>query len=290
MLVDLVHTVTADDVALDGVLRTPARARSDLGLDLVIMHHGVGGNFYRQSFFDDLGTALLEAGCAALRVNNRGHAQVVAGPHGNLGARYEVVDDARQDWRAWLDFAERAGYRRIALWGHSLGGVKTIYYQAVEVDPRVVCAIASSPPRFEFDAFLNSEDGPRFKTDMEQAQALVAAGQAEATVAAVVPVVQTFTARTYVDKYGPSSRYDILRHVASTRVPLLVTLGELEIDGLAFRDLAKEGPALHDRAALVQYALIAGADHSYATREAELWRTARSWLGAVGVAPAVATR
>jgi len=61
-------------------------------------------------------------------------------------------------------------------------------------------------------------------------------------------------------------------------VPLLVTLGELEIDGLAFRDLAARGPGLHAVAPQVSYALIAGADHSYATRVPELWDAFHGWL------------
>jgi hypothetical protein len=55
-------------VRLDGALRTPETGRqSRLGLDLVICHHGVGGNFYNPYFFDDLGSLLLAQGCAVLR-------------------------------------------------------------------------------------------------------------------------------------------------------------------------------------------------------------------------------
>ena len=63
-----------------------------------------------------------------------------------LGAAYEIVDDCRHDLLAWLDLLrERAG-PRIALVGHSLGAVKTIYALAHE-DVPLQCAIAISPPR-----------------------------------------------------------------------------------------------------------------------------------------------
>src|SRR5579859_3253047 len=140
MTVDLVHVETADGVRLDGALRTPdGGIERQLGLDLVICHHGVGGNFYNPYFFDDLGSLLVDQGCAMLRVNSRGHDLVYRGPRGKLGAEYELLDDSRRDWRAWLDFGSSAGYQRIAVWGHSLGAVKTIYYQSEERDPRVVC-------------------------------------------------------------------------------------------------------------------------------------------------------
>jgi pimeloyl-ACP methyl ester carboxylesterase len=287
MHADLVHVETADGVRLDGALRTPAAGRDGLlGLDLLICHHGVAGNFYNQYFFDDLGALLLEEGCAVLRVNSRGHDQVYRGPRGKLGAEYEILDDCRLDWRAWLDFAAASGYSRVGVWGHSLGAVKTIYYQSVESDARVVCAVASSPPRFSYAAYLGSDRGPRFKADMDRAQELVGAGQPEAIVEVAVPIASTFTARTYVDKYGPDSPYDILTHIPSAVAPLLVTLGELEINNLAFRDLAERGPTLHAASPQVGYSLVPGADHSYASRVPELCTTFRGWLTEVGVAPA----
>jgi pimeloyl-ACP methyl ester carboxylesterase len=290
MNVQLVHVETADGVRLDGALRTPGvGVNRRLGLDMVICHHGVGDNFYNRSFFDDLGALLLAEGCAVLRVNSRGHDLVYRTPPGTLGAEYEVVDVSRLDGGAWRGFAASSGYQRIGLWGHSLGAVKTIYYQSVERDPRVVCAIASSPPRFAYDAYAASEDGPRFTGDMARAQQLVQGGQPEAIVEAAVPLVTTFSARTYVDKYGPDSRYDIFAHVPAASAPLLVTLGELEISGLAFRDLAARGPALHATSPRLSYRLVAGADHSYTDRVPDLWRTVRGWLSEVGIAPAAAS-
>ena len=291
MNAELVYVETADGVRLDGALRTPAPGVTpQLGLDLVICHHGVGGNFYNQYFFDDLGSLLIETGCAVLRVNSRGHDQVYRGPHGKLGAEYEVVDDCRLDWRAWLDFAASAGYDRVGVWGHSLGAVKTIYYQSVEHDRRVVCAVASSPPRFSYAAYLSSDQGARFKVDIDRARQLVGAGQPTAIVEAAVPLVATFTARTYVDKYGPDSPYDILARAPESAAPLLVTLGELEIDGLAFRDLAQQGPALQEASPQVSYRLVGGADHSYLTRVPALWDAFRDWLAEVRVAPVTAGR
>src|SRR5581483_7777117 len=124
MQADLVSVETSDGVRLDGALRRPARATEpQLGLDLVICHHGLGGNFYGASFFQGAGDRLLADGCAVLRVNSRGHDQLFNSPRGRLGGACEIVDDCRLDWKAWLDFAEQAGFRRIAIWGHSLGAV-----------------------------------------------------------------------------------------------------------------------------------------------------------------------
>src|SRR5712691_9251975 len=122
---------------------------------------GVGSTFYGPSFFDTVGDALVANGTAILRVNSRGHDQAYHLQQRRLGAAYEVIDDCRLDFTAWLDFAAARGFRRVALWGHSLGAVKTIYFLSVARDPRVICAVASSPPRFVHQAYLDSAGGAR---------------------------------------------------------------------------------------------------------------------------------
>jgi pimeloyl-ACP methyl ester carboxylesterase len=282
MQVELVNTLTADGVRRDGALRRPpAGAPAALGLDLVICHHGVSGNFYNPSFFDPIGDALLAEGCAVLRANSRGHDRLFQGPAGLLGAAAECVDDARLDWRAWLDLAESAGFRRVALWGHSLGAVKTIYTLGTGPDPRVVCAIASSPPRFNYETYLTS---PAFTADLDRARQLIAEGQPETLLQAQVPSPGLYTARTYLDKYGPAKRYDYVKHLPKLPVPLLLVLGGLE-GGLNFAWLAEHGPSLASD--LLTFQLIAGADHRYSGRVAELWQAARGWLERVAAPTAV---
>ena len=173
MDVELVNVETNDGVRLDGYLRAANASSSPaLAVDVVICHHGVGSNFYVPSFFDKMGDALVATGTAILRVNNRGHDRAYHVQQRRLGAAYELIDDCRQDFNAWLDFAAARGFRRVAVWGHSLGAVKTVYFLSVAPDPRVVCAIASSPPRFVHPAYLSSPQGPRFKADIDQAQHL----------------------------------------------------------------------------------------------------------------------
>src|SRR5262249_36345823 len=160
-----------------------------------------------------VGDDLLRAGCAVLRVNSRGHDVAFTTPRGPLGSAFEIVDDCRHDWKAWLDFAERGGFRRVALWGHSLGAVKTMYYLAQVPEHRLGCAIARSPPRFSYSMFLDSAAGAHFEEDFERATQLIEHGQPETIIDVRVPPPLTtpgrlFTARSYVDKYGPEDQYD----------------------------------------------------------------------------------
>ena len=289
MNVDLITIKASDGVQLDGVLRTPASGTSNsLPVDIVIMHHGVGGNFYRDSFQDLLALKFLERGCAVLRVNNRGHdlAYNAPPPHRRLGAAFENVDECRLDWKAWIDLASARGYKKICVWGHSLGAVKNIYYLAEEDDARIVRAISTSPPRFSYGAYQGHRDGKMFDASVEEAQALVDAKKSDAVIAIEIPTSAIMTPRTFFDKYGPAERFDILTLLPKIQskgaVPLLVTVGGLEgqpknPDRFAFEGLADRLKSM--TAGSLAFRLIDGADHSYTGVTDKLWGAFEAWFG-----------
>jgi pimeloyl-ACP methyl ester carboxylesterase len=285
MGIELVSVRTNDGVRLDGVLTQPANASSNtLGIDAVILHHGVGGNFYRESFFSVLTSALVEQGCAVLRVNNRGHDLMYNVATGRLGAAYEVVDDCRHDWRAWLDFLQFRGYGRICLWGHSLGAVKTIHYLSTEEDARVPLAIAASPPLFSYADYMHKEKAEDFKRLYDKAQTLVESAAGDELLAVTIPTNIVVAARTYVDKYGPEERYNILDALPKVPVPILVTIGSEEGLGLhssdwfPFGGLAQKVSDLSSQTQNLSFEMIEGANHAYAGREDALWSVAQRWV------------
>jgi dipeptidyl aminopeptidase/acylaminoacyl peptidase len=278
MHVELVSVTTTDNVHLHGSLRLPHDTAANLPVDLVICHHGVGGKFYTASFFDAVGDELLARGCGVLRVNSRGHDDVYLEGQRRLGSAYEVVDDCRLDFTAWLDFAVQRGFQRIGIWGHSLGAVKTVYFLGVQDDPRIACAVASSPPRFANSSYRESSDGARFQADIARAESLLAGGQPEALFEALVPVPRWFSARTYLDKYGPNARYDYFEQLPNIRKPLLLTVGSLEADNVSFAPLVERGPTFHGQWPRIAFRNVQGADHSYSARTAELWSDVSSWL------------
>jgi dienelactone hydrolase len=231
-----------------------------------------------------MSAAFLDLGCAVMRVNNRGHDLAFNNPAGRLGAAFETVDDCRLDWAAWTDLAEARGFSKIGLWGQSLGAVKTIYALAVQPDPRVARAITTSPPRFSHSAYRAREDGAAFLAYYDRAQRLVDAGDPDSLFAADLPTSLIATARTYVDKYGPAERYDILKYLPDVQTPLLVTIGGEEgiypdkADRFAFGGLAEKVEALASDLPNVTFELIPGADHAYTNRTDQLWTTVERWL------------
>jgi pimeloyl-ACP methyl ester carboxylesterase len=284
MMVDLVNVTTRDGIRLDGAWRKPhPEHASQLGVDVVIFHHGVGGNFYGPGMFDQYSDALLDRGCAVLRVNNRGHDPVSRAMSGEgatwLGAAYENMDDCRQDWEAWVDFARAAGYQRIGLWGHSLGATKSIYYMATQRDPRVTCVVAGSPPRFSYAAFAALEEGEAFKQVVSLAQQHLGRGHPETLIDTLYPIPLLVTAEVFMQKYGPEEKYDILKHIPHVQSPLLIMVGTAEAQTMmAFQGLPPLLEKLAGAMDHVTFAAVPGADHAYTHQRDYVWGVVSRWL------------
>jgi dienelactone hydrolase len=290
MTVELVTTTTKDGVRLDGTLLRPL-GEAVLGFDAVILHHGYAGNFYvagniyGPSFEGELQERFARAGVAAFRVNSRGHDLAYNSPKGRLGGLYERLEDCVLDWQAWLECADAMGYRRIVPWGQSLGAVKNIYYMAVARDERVPCAIATSPPRLSYSAALQRDVTARLTEQLHQAQRLVEAGQGDALVDMTVPPMFRMTsAQTYLDKWGPEERFNVLARLRDAMAPVLVTVGSEEGKGpeapdwLQFGGLAEELAKIAATTPNVSFELVEGANHAYAGCVDALWSLARDWL------------
>ena len=67
-----------------------------------------------------------------------------------IGSWNERFTDTDEDIAAYLDEAERRGYRHIVLAGHSLGANKVIYYLSRNHDPRVEHFILMSPANVDY--------------------------------------------------------------------------------------------------------------------------------------------
>ena len=285
MHVDLVNVQTSDGVRLDGAWCKPSSEKaSGLPIDAMVLHHGVAGNFYQPSVFDDFGDALLNRGCAVFRVNNRGHDPVSQAAVGDetrrFGGAYEDMEDCVPDWEAWLDFVQAAGYEKIGIWGHSLGATKSIYYMAAQQDLRVRCVIASSPPRFSHSVYSTLEEGEEFRRLYAQAQGYLEGGRPDALMDITIPFPILITARAFIQKYGPEETYDILKHIPRVPVPLLITIGTAEAQTLtSFKGLPPLVARLAGEVENLSFESIPGADHAYTGKRAYVWEVVGRWLG-----------
>jgi len=144
---ELVKTVTADGLILDGFL-APPRGRT---AGAFIFIHGLGSNFYRHSGTDFI-QPFHRINIAVLLANTRGHDMVnrmatTKGERRTFGATHERLSESHYDLDGWIRFAERRGFNRIFLCGHSLGAVKVgLYVRRGKRLRNVRGAIYASPP------------------------------------------------------------------------------------------------------------------------------------------------
>lgn len=287
MLVELVRTTTSDGLRLDGALRA-ANAGQVRQQPTVLVLHGVGGNFYSSSTFEPMLEQLHAAGYPTLTVNTRGHDSVFGAQLGNirkrLGAAYEIVDDCRQDIAAWLKFLAARGVQRMILLGHSLGAIKAVYAQANDSHPSVVAVIAVSPPRLSYTAFMNAPERNVFFESMSIARDLSKEGAGDELFTAKFPFPLLITADSYIDKYGPAERYNLLEFTHLLPSPALFTYGtkELAQGGIAFAGMPEAINKLSAKA-LREVLTVEGADHFYSGVQEALAARVTGWLKEKGI-------
>lgn len=177
----------------------------------------------------------------------------------------------------------------MALLGHSLGALKSVYALSQAEGrpplPPVERLIAISPPRLSYTRFTAGARAEEFLRDFQAAARLVENGAGEELLAIRFPIPYAITARGYVDKYGPSERYNLLTFVERLPVPSLFTFGEQELRGnVAFAGLAEELEALDPPRSRWRVDVLPGADHFYAGAQNDLWARIERWWRATPVA------
>jgi len=282
MLVDLVSTTTQDGVRLDGALLDPnSDASSPLAVDAVLCLPGVGGNFYSSRLQTSLTAPWRELGLSVLWANTRGHdgmnTAITTGRKKRQGAAYEIVDDCRYDVAAWLDLLNDRGLSRVIVFGHSLGAIKAVYALAHDPHQAAVGLIAASPPRLSYKLFREKEDQGLFLASITEAEQHAANDRPLQLMEARFPFPLVITAQSYIDKYGPGQRYDLLRFVGDLTTPSLFTYGELELPGIAFAELPEKLAQIESTDSLTVKTLD-GADHFYSHRHDALSQVTNDWM------------
>lgn len=282
MIVELVQTQTSDGLRLHGALNKHPGVEG-IAPSVVICLHGVASNFYTSSMMATLANGIASEQFDVLRVNTRGRDNccTMATNRGGtrMGAAYEIIDDCRRDVDAWVDLCKSRGYKRVVLLGHSLGAIKVIYAEANDPHELVSQVIALSPPRLSHMAFINGPRSAEYDQSLAVADQAMAMGQPGKLIDITFPFPLLIAAGSYVDKYGPGERYNILEHVAHLRTPTRICFGSEELTGsVAFEglpELISERVAGSRAEMLTTVNVIDGADHMYSQRRDELV----AWVG-----------
>ncbi|HLF35619.1 MAG TPA: alpha/beta fold hydrolase, partial [Cyclobacteriaceae bacterium] len=143
---EMVYTMSEDGVPNAGMIFNVSP--DSAGTTVVIWVHGWGVNFYYPTYVN-IGRSLAEQGYACINVNTRMHdigfnigetktMRIRGGGYWGKPSE-EVLDLA-----AWVDFAEKKGFKHVVLVGHSAGWEAVCRYQAEKQDPRIAGIVLAS--------------------------------------------------------------------------------------------------------------------------------------------------
>ncbi len=279
---ELVH-VRADDGIMNGgaIFLPPAHAANSIA---VIWVHGSGVNFYYPTYVN-IGRALAARGFAVVAVNTRMHdlGTVAAGLQGEKrirgGAYWGRYSEQARDIAAWIDFANRRGFKKVVLAGHSAGTTAVETYQAEKQDSRVAGLVLASG-RFE------PVTTPTDQEMLAQATRLVAEDRGEELLHYPNRPSPSFvSAATFVDlaQWLPTDFFGVRTQdppVMRIRCPILAWFGTNEADIGTEADLTllkstlKRLPTGPSR---VDTLMIQNAGHMYSGEEVQVAQTIARW-------------
>lgn len=296
-MIELVEARARDGLRLHGArhLAEPeVDAAAALDVDGWLLLHGTASNFYQAELLGHVARWAARRGAPAVVANTRGHdplsvalvdrLDAVGQPEGPplrrvLGAAYEAVDECRHDVAGWLDRLAGDGCRRVALVGHSLGGLKALYAEAHEPHPIVAAVVAISPPWLSQAKFAAGPRADEFRGQLAEAERLVAAGEGRRLMEVRFPLPYLVSAAGYVEKYGPDEAYNLCRFIDAVGVPTLATFGSREVlANVAFQGLPEALAPWAAAAPRRQVAVVADADHQYTGVEGSLLQRIEAFL------------
>lgn len=281
---ELVRVATSDGIWLDGSFSLPADpAMMALPIDACILAHGTGSNFYASGVLETFSRQAQGVGLAVLRINTRGH-DGISSIHGERksmrgGATYENVAECRLDLAAWIDFLRERGYSRIALCGHSMGGVKSAFTLANDFHPTVKALVLMSSPRFHHETFVNHPNANAFRTDYQTAVRAVSEGRPNELIQVTQPMPFLATAAGFLDKYGPDDHYDLAKLLPKVSCPVLYILGEKSpSQSIGFAGLPETLIALSRQHKHISVSFVEGANTNYSGMDQIPFERAWGWL------------
>ncbi|MEM7785377.1 MAG: alpha/beta fold hydrolase [Planctomycetota bacterium] len=284
---NLVFTTTSDYARLHGFYKK-SQTRVDLApkwgeLDSVVLTHGLGGNFYSSRLLLHFAQTFLDLGLSVVIGNTRGHDMVNSTTWGgrtqSIGSALENVSDCIFDLASWSDFLVKKGHRKVLLFGHSLGAIKSLYAQAHSPHSAVAAIIGLSATRLGYHKLIATPRGALFRETIERCRSLIESGSGETPVHVMFPFPTWMTPQCYLDKYGPDETYNWINFIEKVETPTLMLFGQKELDDdPAFEGVRDELQQLKTSWNAPEIREIEEADHFYSAKFNEVDQVIRQWI------------
>ena len=227
----LTRIKTSDGVALEGIAVLPKKSSGTA----LIWLHGLNSRFSSgQILVKEFSEQCRKKGIAYFKFNTRGHDAAggsVAKSKKLTGGGFEKFEECVFDIRAMAAFAQKLGYRRIILAGHSTGANKALFYMSRTRDPRVKHLILIAPVSDRSGA-SKVHGAAWHKKGLAIAHALK-----KKRAAYMPPEYGIMSPDRFISLYSAGGREDVFPYdradarwdaLASIRTPLAVIVAELD--------------------------------------------------------------
>jgi pimeloyl-ACP methyl ester carboxylesterase len=280
---ELVFTRSNDDVVSAGVrFQTAKDSAKPIA---IIWVHGWGANFYLPSYVG-IGRQLAARGFTTISVNTRMHdignveKYTSAGKRVRGGGYWAVTSSDALDIGAWVDAAERMGFRRVVVVGHSAGWSSVAHYQAERGDGRVAGLVLAS-------GFIGVASGAD-PALVAQARKLVAEGAGEDLLRLPNRSFPSFvSAATFLDTEDTPQPYKDffgIGHspnpgVVRIHCPILAFYGTKgDVGGEKELALMRSSVQQLNGGLKITTAMISRGEHEYTGEEAQVADTIARWV------------
>jgi pimeloyl-ACP methyl ester carboxylesterase len=275
----IVYARSTDDIINAGVIFTPPTNVSKP--IAIIWVHGWGVNFYQPTYVG-IGRALAERGYTCINVNTRMHdlGNVAAWRGGKRirgGGYWGVASEEVRDLAGWVDFAERLGFKKVALVGHSAGWAAVRNYVAEKQDRRVVGVVVAS-------GTVRSPNVPPDPDQLAEATRLMEKGEGDALVRDPKRSFPSYiSAATFLDIAKGHEAKTPNRWMKEIRCPVLAFYGTRgDVGNEGDLDFLKSSLARESRGTIrVDTLTIKRGDHMYAGEEVQVAEGITKWADAL---------
>jgi pimeloyl-ACP methyl ester carboxylesterase len=271
----IVYSRSKDDVVNAGVLFAPSK---DSGKRIaVIWIHGWGVNFYQPTYVG-IGRVLAERGYACINGNTRMHdlGNVMAWRNSKRirgGGYWGVASEEVRDLDAWIDFAEKSGFRKVVLVGHSAGWAAVRNYVTQQPDRRVLGVVIAS-------GSVRLPNGPPDPDQLAQARRLMEKGEGDALVRDPKRSFPSYiSAATFLDIAKDLESKESGQWFKKIRCPVLAFYATRnDVGGEQDLEFVKSSLAREAVVPLrVDTLMIERTDHMYTGEEAQVAKAIADW-------------
>ena len=199
---------------------------------LIIHIHGMGGNFYYNTFIKPINDTLQKSNYDLFTINTRGNGYITKFYQGTkkkyIGVAHEKLEECIYDIEGAMKFAKKLGYNEFILSGHSTGCQKMIYYQSKKQNKKVKAILLLAPG--DDYAIDQKEKGKDFTKAVNYAKNQVKKGKGNEILP---PWISKYSAKRYLEFADPKNTESQLlaysgklKHFSNIKTPILAVFGE----------------------------------------------------------------